>query len=181
MQQIFSKFLTRLFLLLFLYAAAGCHTDRDEVLLAYNKYKFDPEVIEKLPVYDSLASAIIEKIHLFQKNINENDAYQAFRYMPGSSEVEVFTTLPKEISINIDQYFTTLGKNFIYGFDVFKDSTIKIYVRSRPLDTAAVDIEENISYYPAGNNIRQREYPVRDTILNTHWQYWARINKQRLF
>jgi len=164
-----------------LYQAAGCHPDSDKVLPAYNDYKFDPGVIEKLPVYDSLASAIIEKIYLFQKNINENDAYQAFRYMPASFEADVFTTLPKGAGTDIDQYFTKLGKNFIYGFDVFKDSTIKIYVRSRPLETALIDIEENLSYYPTGTKIRQREYPVRDTILNPHWQYWAWINKQPLF
>jgi hypothetical protein len=181
MLHIFYTFLTRSSLLLFLYTAAGCHTDSDNVLPAYNNYKFDPKVIEKLPVYDSLASAILKKVHLFQININENDAYQAFRYMPASTEAEVFKKLPPEAGTDIDQYFTKLGKDFIYGFDVFKDSTIKIYVRSRILEATPIDIEENLSYYPAGSNIRQREYPVKDSILNTHWQYWTRINKKRFF
>ena len=96
-------------------------------------------------------------------------------------ETEVFKRLPPKAGVDIDPYFTKPGKNFIYGFDVFKDSTIKIYIRSSTSDTAQLDIEENLSYYPAGSNMRRREFPVKDTILNKHWQYWARFSKQRLF
>ena len=174
-------FLTRLFLLLFLYPAAGCHSATEEVLPVFNNYTFNPKVIEKLPVYDSLVYAIIEKLPLFQKNINEKDSYQAFRYMPASKEADVFRKLPLGAGTDIDCYFTKLGKNFIYAFDVFKDSTIKIYIRNTPSETNLVDIEENLSYYSAGRNIRQRKFPVKDTMLNKNWQYWSRFNKQLLF
>ena len=101
--------------------------------------------------------------------------------MPLSNEADVFTKLPPEAATKIDQYFTKLGKDFIDGFDVFKDSTIKIYIRSSPSETSQVDIEENLSYYPNGSNILRREFPVKDTILNKHWQYWIRFNKRGLF
>lgn len=179
MPYFFSTLLLRAVLLLLLFAAAGCKTE-NKALTAYKNYTFDTTVINKLPLYDSLASAIAEKIQLIHAHINDDDAYHAFRYMPASNEAEVFKKLPPELGTEIDRYFNKLGTDFIYAFDVFKDSTIKIYIRSRSLETK-VDMEENLSYYLAEKNIRRREYPVKDTILNKHWQYWVRFDNQGLF
>ena len=177
----FRPFLARLSILLFLYLSSGCHSVSDEVSAVYKSYKFDPKVIEKLSIYDSLTSAILEKFLFFQQHINENDSYRAYKYMPLSDQADVFKKLPQEVAYKIDHYFTKLGKDFIYGFDVFKDSTIKIYIRSSPSEKSQVDIEENLSYYPVRNNIRRRELPIKDTILNEHWQYWTRFNRWSLF
>jgi hypothetical protein len=168
-------------ILLFLYLLAGCHSASEEVSAVDKSYKFDPKVIEKLPVYDSLASAILEKFPFFLEHSNENDSYRAYKYMPGSDQSDVFTKLPQEVAPKIDHYFTKLGKDFISGFDVFKDSTIKIYIRMSAAEESQGDIEENLSYYPVTSNIRRRELPVKDTLLNKHWQYWIRLNKRRLF
>jgi hypothetical protein len=173
--------LARLAIFLFLYLATGCRSGSEEVSADYKRYKFDEKVIEKLPVYDSLVSAILEKSLFFQQNINENDSYRAYKYMPLSDQAGVFNKLPQEVAPKIDLYFNKLGKDFIYGFDVFKDSTIKIYIRNNPSEELQVDIEENLSYYPAGSNIRRRELPVIDTILNEHWQYWTRFKNRGLF
>ena len=181
MLHFFRTFSTRLFLLLFIYAAAGCSSKADKIIPAYTNYTFDPKVIEKLPVYDSLALAILEKMNVFQKNINKDDSYQAFRYMPASNEREVFKKLPGEVGGHIDQYINQLGKDFIYGFDIFKDSTIKIYIRRKTIATSKVEIEENLSYYPVAVNIKHRDYPDKDTILNMHWQYWTRFDTPGLF
>jgi hypothetical protein len=168
-------------ILLFLSLSTGCHFATEEVPAVYYSYTFEPKVIEKLPIYDSLASAILEKFSFFQQHLNENDSYRAYKYMPGSDQADVFKKLPEEIAPKIDHYFTKLGNNFIYGFDVFKDSTIKIYIRTSPSGEPQVTIEENLSYYPGKTNIRRRELPVKDTLLNEHWQYWIRFNKRRLF
>ena len=173
--------MARLALLLFLYLATGCQLDSEKVSADYMSYKFDPKVIEKLPIYDSLVSAVLEHFLFFQQHFNENESYRAYRYLPLSDRADVFRELLPEVAPRIDQYFTKLGKDFIYGFDVFGDSTIKIYVRSSPSGEAQVDIEENLSYYPVRSHIRQREFPVKDTILNEHWQYWTRFNKQGFF
>lgn len=175
------QFRSRLLFFLLLFAISGCKTKSDSIIPAFNNYQFDTRVIEKLPQYDSLASAISVNIHLFHKNMDANAAYQAFRYMPSSNEKEVFKTLPPEIGININKYLDTLGKDFIYAFDVFKDSTIKIYIRSSRLEKTEVDIAENLSYYPKETNIGRREYPDKDTVLNKHWQYWTRFTKEGLF
>jgi len=171
----------RLSIILFLYLSTGCHTDSEEVSDDYKSYKFDTKVIEKLPIYDSLVIAILEKYLYFQQHINENDSYRAYKYMPGSDQADVFKELPQEVGAQINNYFIKLGKDFIYGFDVFKDSTIKIYIRNSPSEEWQVDIEENLSYFPLGSKIRRRELPVKDTLLNEHWQYWTRFKNRGLF
>lgn len=179
MLQIFCKSFLKASLLLFLFTAAACKTE-NKALTSYKKHTFDTAVINKLPLYDSLASAILQKIPLIHKYIHEDNAYHAFRYMPTSGEAEVFKKIPPELGTDIDHYFNKIGKDFIYAFDIFKDSTIKIYVRRRTLETK-VDMEENLSYFPPGKSARQREYPAKDTILNTHWQYWARFDNPGFF
>lgn len=171
----------RLSILLFLYLSTGCHINSEEVPDDYTSYKFDTTVIEKLLVYDSVAYAILGNFSFFQQHISENESYRAFKYMPGSDQADVFKKLPQEIAPKIDHYFTKLGKDFIYGFDVFKDSTIKIYIRISPSEELQVDIEENLSYYPVKSNIQRRKLPIKDTILNEHWQYWTRFKKRGLF
>ncbi|MFZ1451282.1 MAG: hypothetical protein WAT20_01190 [Ferruginibacter sp.] len=162
-----------------LLAAAGCKTE-NKALTAYNNHTFDTSVINRLPLYDSLALAIIEKMPLIHQHIHADDAYHAFRYMPASGEADVFKKLPANLGTEIDRHYSHLGTKFIYALDVFKDSTIKIYVSKRTLDTK-VDIRENLSYYPSGKNIRQRAYPEKDTILNTHWQYRVRFDNPGFF
>jgi hypothetical protein len=173
--------LSRLPVLLFLYLATGCHFESREVSDLYKSYKFDPKVIGKLPVYDSLVSAILENFSFFQQYIDEKDSYRAYRYIPVSDQEDVFRKLPPGIGPGVEHFFTNLGKAFIYGFDIFKDSTIKIYIRRSSSEKPQLDIEENLSYYPVRSNIRNREPPVRDTILNEHWQYWCRFSKPDLF
>jgi len=159
--------------------AAGCKTE-NKALTAYKAYSFDTTVINRLPLYDSLAAAISGKIQLIHSFIHDNDSYHAFRYMPASKDDEVFKKMPPEAGMDIDRYFNELGKDHIYAFDVFKDSSIKIYIRNRTLE-GKVEMQENLSYYPAGRQIRPREYPVKDSILNTHWQYWVRFDNPGFF
>ena len=165
-------------MLYLLIAAAGCKTE-NKAVTAWNNFTFDTAVMARLPLYDSLASAIVEKITLVHTYIHPDNAYFAFRYRTASSEPEVFTTLPAEMGTHINRHIGKLGPAYFYGFDVFKDSTIKIYIKSRSVQK--VDITENLSYYPAGKTIQRREYPAKDTILNKHWQYWARFDNQGFF
>jgi len=177
----FSKFLKASLLLLFIYIAAGCGSGDDQLKNVYNNYRFDTAVIKKLPLYDSLARTISANLPLFHKYIDTTEAYKAFRYMPAAYEAGVYRQLPPELDSGISPIYTALGEHFIFGFDVFKDSTIKIYIRMYPVEKTMVDIAENLGYYPAGKKMKQREFPVKDTVLNTHWQYWVRLDQQGLF
>lgn len=180
MQRNIKPFLTVAAGIYILFAVTGCSSGPDNTRPAYDRYQFDQRVIDKLPVYDSLAAAIISKLTLFQQ-LNGNDSNIAFRYMPRSTESQVFKRLPPEAGTRIDELFVQLGKDFVYGFDAFSDSSIKIYIRKNSADSLKLDIEENLSYYPAGINMRQREFPIKDSILNKHWQYWVRFSSRGLF
>ncbi|MCX6206315.1 MAG: hypothetical protein NTZ19_08715 [Bacteroidetes bacterium] len=170
----------KLLSIVFLLFSISCRLDSHDVSETNMKYQFDQRIIEKLPIYDSLATAILEKLSFFQQQINQKDSYRAYKYIPSSDEPDVFKKLPQEIAPKIDKFFNSLGKDFIYGFDVFKDSTIKIRIRNSLSENSPVEIEENLSYFPTTIKIHHKEMPVRDTILNTHWQYWVRFNKQGL-
>ncbi len=171
----------RVSIVMLLFFSTGCRFEPEVLPDDYDSYKFDGKVIEKLPIYDSLANAILEKYLFFQKHMNMNESYHAYKYMPGSDQADVFTNLPLDIAPRINYYFTKLGENFIYGFDLFEDSTIKIHVRNRLSEKLQGTIEESLSFFPLGSHIRKREFPVKDTILNKNWQYWTRYNRRRLF
>lgn len=171
----------RLTIVMLLFVTAGCHFAPEEVPDDFTRYPFDKQVIEKIPVYDSLANAILENYPYFQKHMNLNESYHAYKYRPGSDQADVYSHLPPEITAGIDDYFSKLGKEFIHGFDVFEDSTIKLYVRNSLSELGQGTIEENLSFYPLQSQMRRRELPVKDTILDEHWQYWIRFNKRRLF
>ncbi len=163
-----------------LLAMIGCNTGPDNTRPAYDQYRFDESVIQKLPLYDSLATVILQKLPLF-KNLNGNDSVQPFRYGPESTEPEIFKRLPPGMGDDIDYYFNRLGKEFITGFDAFHDSTIKIYIRDFSSDSLGINTEERLSYYPERSKMKEREFPFKDTVLNTRWQYWARFSKEEFF
>lgn len=175
------KLQTLSFLLLLTAMTAGCHADSNEVSAVFYNYRFDPRVINSLPLYDSLLSSIEKNMGVFQKNIDPNDSYKSFRYKPGSAESGVFNVLPKEAGPEIEYYFSKLGKDLIYRFDVFTDSTIKIYISNRPSSLNGIYVEENLSYFPAEASITKKTFPAKDTLLNRHCQYWMRVSERRFF
>lgn len=180
MPYLFRKFLIVFSMVIFLFTVAGCDTGEKAVREEYNNYKFDQQVIDKLPLYDSLVSSIIGNFPEFAKFIKDKDSYRSFRYIPASEDPDVFIKLPPAAEPKITPYYNRIGKEFISGFDVFKDSSIKIHVRKRLSQETEVDIVENLSYY-SGGNIRERIFPEKDTALNKNWQYWAWFGKRGLF
>ncbi len=174
------QFLTSISLVLFLFTIAGCGNEEKAAREEYDKYQFDQQVIDKLPLYDSLVVAIIENFPSFERFIKDGDSYRSFRYIPASQDPDVFIKLPPAAEPKIRPYYNRIGKDFIYGFDVFKDSSIKIHVRIRRSPATKIDIGENLSYYSKGN-IRNREFPEKDTALNKNWQYWAWFARQDIF
>jgi len=180
MQYLFRQFLNFFSLLIFLFTVAGCDIEEKEVNEEFSNYKFDQQVIDRLPLYDSLAVAIIGNFPSFAKFIKDGDSYRSFRYIPDSQDPDVFIKLPPAAAPKVTPYYNRIGKDFIYGFDIFKDSSIKFHVRTRRSPESKVDIAEHLSYY-SGGNIRDRIFPEKDTTLNKNWQYWTSFGKRGLF
>lgn len=173
--------MARIFTILNLFLAVSCNSDTKESNSVYNNYQFDKQVVEMLPVYDSLVHVILENYPSLQSHIREDESYRAYRYLLYADSNDLFKKLPEQEAMKINHYFTRLGKNFIYGFDLFKDSSIKINIRSIFSENNQVEVKEYLSYYPFGSNVKHREYPIRDTILNKNWQYWTGFYKPDLF
>lgn len=173
--------MVRLCIIICLLLTFGCEPRAKEINFDINSYQYDKQVIEYLPVYDSLVKNILENYPSFQQLINEDESYRAYRFMPYSDSSDLLKIVPKLGATIINEYFTQLGKNYIYGFDLFKDSTIKIYIKKVFSEKDRVFVSENLSYYPTGTNIRRREFPIKDTLLNKNWLYWIRFDKPDLF
>lgn len=163
--------------LLLLFAIISCNSREDEISYDIHGYRYDPEVINKLPLYDSLVNVLIASYSSIQKQFKEDEAYYHYKL---SSDKELFEKLPRENAAKINEYFSRLGHNFIYSFQLFKDSSIKIFVRNTYLQNHQLDVGERLSYYPTGTGIRKRKYPYKDTQLNKHWQYWISFDKRGL-
>jgi hypothetical protein len=159
----------------------ACNTDKKLVVPVYDAYRFDTSVIARLPIYDSLANAITARLPVFHKILDKEEGYLAYQYMPASTEDWVHRQLPAEAGTDIGRWYNQIDSNFIYGFDVFRDSSIKIYIRTTKAESGLVDIEEHLAFFPPGSKIPKREFPMKDTVLNERWQYWTRFNKQDIF
>jgi hypothetical protein len=164
-----------IFLLLALYISTGC---RQDLKTTVRNYKFDIEVIKKLPVYDSLANVLLRNYSSIQQHIGKSQTY--YSYLPAENGNDLYKVLPEQDAVKVKEYFTQLGDTFIDGFQVFKDSTIKILIRDTYIQSDHLEVGEQLSYYPFAREIKHREFPAKDTILNKHWQYWIAF-EERIF
>jgi hypothetical protein len=105
----------------------------------------------------------------------------SYQFIPSAFSFDLYEKLPKEGAKKVERYFFQLGQHFIYGFEIYKDSTIKIYIRDSSIKSYHLNIMERLSFYPAGKGIKPRQFPVKDTILNRNWQYWILFDQQEFF
>ena len=149
----------RIPVLLFLFlAAAGCRSK--EKTYDYAAHRFDPQVIERLPLYDSLSRLLIQNFPSLQPDIKEKNSI-LYERSKGPSFRSV--TLPPETVAKINGYLQQLGENFITGFSVYKDSSIKYFVRDTYLEPYYLTVRDRLSYFPNGRIMKHREPPLIKT------------------
>ena len=164
---------SRISVILFLCLTAGCRSKFSTY--DYKNHKFDNQVIARLPIYDSLGKAIVKHYSAIYKPTKGEPSYVYIDYQDGD---EIYKDLPQDEAAKIRTYITQLGPNFFYGFDLYKDSTMKIYVRDSFLKPYSLNISERLSFFPKGTDkVRKRDYESRDTILNRNWQYWIAFDE----
>ena len=168
--------MAKIFVILLLFLVAGCHSNETPAELPDHPY--DEQVIAKLPVYDSLVNELLAYCPLIQKP-NENETYSMYKLSSDSNIL--YGRLPPEGAVKVRQYFTQLGQGFIFGFQLYKDSSIKIFIRDSYSGQYNLTISERLSFYPKGGNMRRRESPMKDSILNRNWQYWISFDERGLF
>jgi len=90
----------------------------------------------------------------------------------------LYKILPQEPGTKVKQWFKQLGDSLIFGFTLYKDSSVKIFVRDTYLDAYKLNVRERLSFNPKGATIKNREFKTRDTLLNKNWEYWIWFDDQ---
>ncbi|HUC83022.1 MAG TPA: hypothetical protein VMR70_19090 [Flavisolibacter sp.] len=163
--------MSRLPVLLLCVLAAACGSGKKD--FDHKSHPFDPEVIAKLPLYDSISSVLLQNFSALQNEIKE---HASFDYSFSGTAAAFNPKLPNDALQKIRTYQARLGEDFLFEFSVYKDSTIKYSVRDRELKDQGVTVRERLSYLPNGGTMQRRNPPNKDTILNRNWQYWIRFD-----
>jgi hypothetical protein len=167
--------------LLFLSTILGCKNSKD-YKNDFEKHKFDATVINNLPLYDKLRQIVLNSFDSFYLSNTKNDFTYIYNFdtsteISGRSNSDVPETIyPKTI-----QLFKRIGKENIFGFTIYKDSTFEILIRNTHLTQYFLDVRERIYWYPNTNKIGKTKFPVKDTLLTDKWQYQIWFDKRAEF
>ncbi|MBC7850287.1 MAG: hypothetical protein H7Y31_11155 [Chitinophagaceae bacterium] len=167
--------MSRILLILF-FLASACESNRPP-----NKtfdQPFDPQIIAKLPIYDSLTRTLIEYYPFIQQP-DEQETYSMYRFSTDSAVF--FGRLGPERSAKVRQYIQQLGKGFIRGCQIYKDSTVKIFIRDFYSGELNMDVGERLSYFPNPGTMTRRKAPNKDTVLTKNWLYWISLDDAEIF
>ena len=137
-------------------------------------HRFDTTVINRIPLYDSLGQLIIRNFASVSFSIEEHYFY----YTHTTDTSVLLKIFPAADARKIHQVMNQLGEDHIYRFDVFKDSSIKFYIRDTYLDEYRMNIMERLSYIPGNEDIQPRQPPIKDTIIGRNWQYWISFEEK---
>jgi hypothetical protein len=168
-------------LLLFLLIILGCKDTKD-YKSHFEKHKFDPTVINILPLYDTLRKIVLNNYDSFNLSNTKNDFTYIYNFdtstqISGHSNKDV----PHIIYPEIIQLFKRIGKEKIFGFALSKDSTFEILVRNTHFTEYFLDVRERLYWYSSTNKIDKQEFPIKDTLLTDKWQYQIWYDKRSEF
>jgi len=141
----------------------------------FKNHKFDRQVIERLPLYDSLSWVLVRYFPSIEQHFKNG---MLFQYITSKDGNDLYQAYPKEGADKIKGLLNKLGGQFIYGFQVFKDTTMKFFISDTYIQEYNVDIFERLSFFPRADSIKHKEPPTKDTILNKHWQYWIQFDER---
>ena len=159
--------MVKMYAVLCLLLAISC---RPKSTYDFANHKFDQKVIDKIPIYDSLAKLLIQNFPSIQEYFKQNPSYH---YEPYWDSVDLYKRFPQESAAHIDKVYHLLGDNFIYAFEVFRDSSVRFSIRDSYNKEHQLTIREYLSYYPNGATSKKRDFLFKDTIVNKNWLYWV--------
>ena len=168
--------MSRLSIIMLSFLVAGCGSR--EKKYDFKSYPFDQQVIDKLPLYDSIGRVLLQNFAVLQ---NEMKEHSSFDYSFEGTTGLVNPELPKAMVEKIRSVQAQLGNQFLFEISVYKDSTIRYSVRDSSLKGFDIIARERLSYLPNGGPMQRREAPNKDSILNQNWQYWIRFDEREFF
>jgi len=169
--------MVRAIFLVVLCMAVACQSKQSSY--DYKHHPFDQNVIAKLPIYDSLARSIVKHYAAIYKPTKGEPSYVYIDYQDGD---EIYKDLQPDEAARIKSLISQLGRDFFFGFDLYKDTTMKIYVKDSYIKESRMEMWERLSFFPEGSDsLKKRDFPSRDTMLNRNWHYWIRFDNEGLF
>ncbi|RYZ30535.1 MAG: hypothetical protein EOO10_02505 [Chitinophagaceae bacterium] len=165
----------KILILVSLFFIVGCRSGTADY--DYEHHAFDQQIVARLPYYDSISRVLIQNFPYLLPAVKGQSAFE-YRRSEGSGSL--YSSLPRPAVEKINGFIQQLGEKYLDGFDVYKDSSIRFSVRDTYLEKYYVTIRDRLSFYPNGGEMRRREAPDKDTILNPNWQYWIRFDEQGL-
>ena len=141
----------------------------------FKNHKFDVQVIERLPLFDSLGWVLVQYYPSIEQHFKNG---MRFQYITAHDGNDLYKAYPKEGADKIKGLLNNIGGQYIYGFEVFKDTTMKFLISDTYIQEYNIDISERLSFFPNTDSIKHKEPPTKDTILNKHWQYWIQFDER---
>ena len=157
--------MAKIFAVLCLFLVISCRPKSYDV----THHKFDQQVIDKIPLYDSLVQLLVKNFPSVKDHIRENLSYE---YEPYWDSVDLYKKFPREEAEKIDKAYHRLGDKFFSAFNIYKDSSVRISVRDYYIKEHQVTAREYLSYYPNGASRKERDFLFKDTVVDKNWLYW---------
>lgn len=176
------KTLTYLLLFLSFLGCGNLNDSKKDFKIDLGKHRFDYTVIDNLPRYDALRQIILNNYDSFYLNSTEN--YLTYFYEDKTPvQIRGYSNydLPEIIYPETVLLFQRIGKKNIFGFTIYRDSTLEILIRNTHLSQYFLDVRERLRWYPNTNKIKTTEFPFKDTLLTDKWQYKIWYDKRSEF
>jgi hypothetical protein len=159
----------------------SCRNSKD-FTADFQNHKFDVSVIEALPLYDTLRQIIVSNYDSFQLTnanycFNYNYTFDSADRKRGHSTSD----MPKILYPKVLELFKTIGRDRIFGFSVCKDTTVEMFIINRHLTKYVLDVRERLKWYPSSSSIKNKSFPIKDTVLSDRWQYSVWYDKRSEF
>lgn len=168
----------KLAFLLFTFFLFSCRNSKD-FKSDFEAHNFDDKVIQNLPQYDTLRQIIFKRFDSFR--LSNSKTYFTYIYnFDTATHISGYsnTAIPKAIYSQTIQLFERIGRDNLFGFTIYKDSTVEFLIRNTHLKKYYLDFRERLYWYPKTINISTTKFPIKDTILNERWQYMIWYDKR---
>ena len=161
----------------------------------FNQSTYDQQVIESLPLYDSLKNIIVSNIdtifkfrnskHLLYhgdtgKETQEDADFYIFNYSydtHSKSIDELRENIPEFIYPSIDKLFKKLGQDKVRGFGLWPDSTIEIAIKSIYREDEDANVSHTLVWKKTFSKDTDLDILYRDTIIAPEWTYQINVEK----
>ena len=170
--------------------------DQKNLQKIFNKESFDQDIINALPLYDSLKTIILrnktsiidyrDKISHFNKDLKIDTSHISdtepyffiFLSGKGTSDQSIsLNTLPKIILDSILPICNAIGPKYLMGFDIEKHSEfLRIDLKDVYYENTDIETHHTLQW---NWDYRNQQIPfLKDTLLKSKWIYYINSEKR---